>query len=440
MTSPPPLMSCKRHGNTTEAPPLPVVIVEGHTEGLPAIHMAIRRGWIRDSQLEVFHVDAHPDLAASKAIEPDDIFGDQLDLYMKLENDAYGISTWLLPPILQGHIGKVVWCRPTWAHQLPDGHHAGLRLGFRGGRMRVWTTLPYWAAEDEAVDPSSGTGPEDPSTSFDLLVSTAVGLQPEAADTTIPCWILDIDLDYFSCLNPVPDDCPTLPAHQSTEEEISKSIAEVERVLRSRYSGPPGLIIVARSEEDGFTPPAEDTSRHEAKLVFRPEEGFDEVTLEDLRLRPAYERSAHQNPRLEWLRENCFSLLSSFQETTGPDGFRKPAALPRAATGSISFFRSGFVNVCFGHQDSSTATGSTGKVHLYVGRISPSWTNIRDRMTYQYKVPLWLVPDTSPRVSALSIGLDHGYAASEVREDGHDYALPPPPPHWEEGNRGTTTE
>ncbi|KAF4728797.1 G elongation factor, mitochondrial 2 [Perkinsus olseni] len=203
LTCPPPLMSCKRHGTTTEAPPLPVVIIESHTEGLPAIHMAIRRGWIRDSRLEVFHVDAHPDLAASKAIEPGDIFGDQLDLYTKLENDAYGISTWLLPPILQGHIGKVVWCRPTWAHQLPDGHHAGLRLGFRDGRMRVWTTLPYWAAEDEAVDPSSGTGPEDPSTSFDLLVSTAVGLQPEAADTTTPCWILDIDLDYFSCSNPV---------------------------------------------------------------------------------------------------------------------------------------------------------------------------------------------------------------------------------------------
>ncbi|KAF4702047.1 hypothetical protein FOZ63_003785 [Perkinsus olseni] len=250
-------MSSKRHDTTTEAPPLPVVIVESHTEGLPAIHMAIRRGWIHDSQLEVFHVDAHPDLAASKAIEPDDIFGDQLDLYTKLENDAYGISTWLLPPILQGHIGKVVWLRPTWAHQLPDGHHADLRVGFRDGRMRVWTALPYWAAEDEAVDPSLATGPEDPSTSFDLLIGTAVGLQPEAVDTTIPCWILDIDLDYLSCLNPVPDDCPTLPVHQSTEEEMAKSLAELERVLRSRYSGPPGLIIIARSEEDGFTPPAE---------------------------------------------------------------------------------------------------------------------------------------------------------------------------------------
>ncbi|KAF4729127.1 hypothetical protein FOZ63_017760, partial [Perkinsus olseni] len=183
----------------------------------------------------------------------------------------------------------------------------------------------------------------------------------------------------------------------------------------------------------------QDTSRHEAKLVFRPEEGFDEVTLEDLRLRPAYERSAHQNPRWEWLRESCFSLLSSSEETTGPDGFQKSIALPRAATGSISFFRSGFVNVCFDHHDSSTATGSTGKAHLYVGRISPLRASNKERMTYQYKVPLRLLPDASPVVSALSIGLDHGYAASEVREDGHDYALPPPP-HWEEGNRGTTTE
>ncbi|KAF4704605.1 hypothetical protein FOZ63_019482, partial [Perkinsus olseni] len=302
----------------------------------------------------------------------------------------------------------------------------------------VWTALTYWAAEDEAVDPSSGTGPEDPSTSFDLLIGTAVGLQPESADTTTPSWILDIDLDYFSCLNPVPDDCPTLPVHQSTEAEMSKSITELERVLRSRYSGPPGLIIIARSEEDGFTPPSEGAAMryfrltiyndgsptcyidfmYEAKLVFRPEEGFDEVTLEDLRLCPAYVRNAYQNPRWEWLRESCFSLLSP--ETAGPDVFQKPVALPRAATGSIRFFRSGFVNVCFDHHDSNTANSSTGKAHLYVGRISPSWTNVRDRLTYQYKVPLRLVPDTSPVVSALSIGLDHGYAASGACEDGHD--------------------
>ncbi|KAF4734382.1 hypothetical protein FOZ63_009402, partial [Perkinsus olseni] len=148
----------------------------------------------------------------------------------------------------------------------------------------------------------------------------------------------------------------------------------------------PESLLLAREEAATRRRAPQDTSQYEAKLVFRPEEGFDEVTLEDLRLRPA-------------------------------------------------------------HHDSSTATGSTGKAHLYVGRVSPSRTNIRDRMTYQYKVPLRLVPDirnpfmtSAARGSrAFSIGLDHGYAASGAREDGHDYALPPPP-HREEGNRGAITE
>ncbi|EER04629.1 hypothetical protein Pmar_PMAR019663 [Perkinsus marinus ATCC 50983] len=229
-----------------------------HTEGLPAVHMAVRRGWIPgDQKLQVLHVDAHPDLAASKAIESEDIFEDQLDLYTKLENDVYGISAWLLPAVLQGHIGEVVWCRPTWADQLPDGHHRGLWVGFQDGRMRVWTGLPYWSAEDEAVDPSSGVEPESPSCSFELLVTTAPDLPQHKAAATPAPWILDIDLDYFSCLNPVPIECPTLPAHKSTREEIVHAIAEIEDVLSSSYKYRPGLVIVARSDEDGFTPPQE---------------------------------------------------------------------------------------------------------------------------------------------------------------------------------------
>lgn len=45
-----------------------------------------------NAAFKVLHVDAHPDLAASKAIESEDIFEDQLDLYTKLENGREYLS------------------------------------------------------------------------------------------------------------------------------------------------------------------------------------------------------------------------------------------------------------------------------------------------------------------------------------------------------------
>ncbi|KAF4670524.1 hypothetical protein FOL47_001991 [Perkinsus chesapeaki] len=233
---------------------LPVVVVESHTSGLASLHLAIRRQWLADENLEVFHVDAHPDLAASKALGPEDIFGDPVDLYTKLENDVYGISGWLLPSVLQGHVGRVVWCRPTWAHQLPDCHPRKLQVGFKDGRMRVWSGLHYWLHEGEGIDGDSKVEPEDPSASFELEVGRAASLSENAAAPHRSGWILDVDLDYFSCFNPVPEECPTLPSHESSDDEISRAFAELEKLLPGRYSCPPGIVIISRSGDDGFTP------------------------------------------------------------------------------------------------------------------------------------------------------------------------------------------
>jgi len=33
------------------------------------------------------------------------------------------IADWILPAIYMGHVGSVVWVKPPWAEQMPEGQH-----------------------------------------------------------------------------------------------------------------------------------------------------------------------------------------------------------------------------------------------------------------------------------------------------------------------------
>ncbi|CAN0551909.1 unnamed protein product, partial [Ectocarpus sp. 8 AP-2014] len=48
--------------------------------------------------------------------------------------------------------------------------------------------------------------------------------------------------------------CACLPRHLATREEVKGSVRSVEVFLRANWSGRPGVITVARSEEDGYVP------------------------------------------------------------------------------------------------------------------------------------------------------------------------------------------
>lgn len=270
------------------ATPLPVIVIEEHTEGLECMSLAVRRHLVSAAGCHLVHFDSHPDLGCLECLEPEDII-ERADVCHKLRNSEDGISSFILPAVTMKIVSTVSWVRPTWSNQIPDGKyflHVGWASkifrsagneeadalldqrtkhctkvctveasdygGSREPRLRVVTDLPYWVDDGAAaVDVSDLRD----AVSFDLLVGTLPDwllLQPKNGNS----WILDVCLDYFTCANPLNE--PDLPCHISSEQEIETMMAEFGMALaRHQYSvgsTPPALCIIARSEEDGFTP------------------------------------------------------------------------------------------------------------------------------------------------------------------------------------------
>ena len=129
--------------------------------------------------------------------------------------------------------------------------------------MAMKTDMPYWLDDGNAV---SETNELSDVTSFNLRVQSVEEwfAQTLATRNSSPqmdsfhrgAWILDICLDYFSCANPLHE--PDLPEHISTAEQIQGMLHTLRDgliKLRSQAAiGPPSLCIIARSEQDGFTP------------------------------------------------------------------------------------------------------------------------------------------------------------------------------------------
>lgn len=243
--------------------PLRVFVIEEHTEALEVLSLAARRKLIGLNDCTFVHLDSHPDLSCFEGVDREHM-RDRAELCHRLRNSEDGISSFILPSIAMGLLKDVVWVKPPWTDQIPSGDHLNLTFGFKdstkGGQMAIATDLSYWFDDGNAVaDESDLTD----TTSFDLRVQsveewllTAKSTQPNGKFHR-GGWVLDICLDYFSCANPLQE--PDLPDHVSTAEEIAQMLQTLRDGLSSLLHtntamGPPSLCIIARSEQDGFTP------------------------------------------------------------------------------------------------------------------------------------------------------------------------------------------
>lgn len=237
---------------------LPVWIVEDHHDVVPHIYRSIASRHLPQTGIPLVHLDSHPDMLIPVNMTADTVF-EKEKLFSELS-----IENWIMPMVYAGHVSSVAWLHPYWAQQITEGPHQllvgrdkstttirvtsvenyflsdGLYVSeeqlenskpLRLSVVRVDPLEPGRLPRSEKSDvpevkrsrPEGNSQPgggccsdslKSPEGLGDTLSSKTQDLEETAGSTeyivknvapllsdTVP-YILDIDLDFFSCKNP----------------------------------------------------------------------------------------------------------------------------------------------------------------------------------------------------------------------------------------------
>lgn len=185
--------------NTEKKSSFDVVIVEDHNDALEPIYKEIGRRKLNFTNLTLLHFDSHPDLGIPEKFPADSIFDKNL-LF-----EQTGIESWILPAVFAGHITTIVWVKPKWAHQIDCGSFE-INIGKDPitGLIRLDSREAYFLSESLYLPKSSMTQTR----AFLLYVCDFDSICDDTKLTEILNrvkpneLILDIDLDFFSTMDP----------------------------------------------------------------------------------------------------------------------------------------------------------------------------------------------------------------------------------------------
>jgi len=177
-----------------------VNIVEDHDDALQIIYREIGAKRIPFGDLALIHFDAHPDLMI-----PDKLQADDATNKSKLF-DSLGIENWIFPAVYAGHFSTIVWVRPTWACQIPDTE-PDRPMDLVIGKDPVSGLLKVSCLHDYFLSALIYAPAEKLKNAVHFKLYVMDGGDDRTAEelrqiTSKQRYILDIDLDYFSCLNP----------------------------------------------------------------------------------------------------------------------------------------------------------------------------------------------------------------------------------------------
>lgn len=165
-------------------------IVEDHSDCLYFIQRLLARSKLPMDGFSMLHFDSHPDLCA-----PPDFREHHLQS-AELMRETASIESWILPIIVAGHLTQLIWLRPSWADQLPDGKRI-IHVGFakpllpdRDNRLAVNWPTEYFTSDGTFADLNDL---EECSHYKPCQMSVADAATFNATDLTDP-WFLDIDL------------------------------------------------------------------------------------------------------------------------------------------------------------------------------------------------------------------------------------------------------
>jgi len=182
---------------------LPVFIEEDHNDVLPHIYKLIGGRHLPLEKNTLLHLDSHPDMLIPKDLSPEEAY-DKFQLFSKLS-----IENWILPGCFVGVFSTVVWVCPPWSDQIQPGEydfHVGVEQGT--DRLAVSCLETYYISEGLFVPREKlnnarkvklvvvKLGEGNSSSMRDQLLS----VQEQVSE--VDHFILDIDLDFFSTLNP----------------------------------------------------------------------------------------------------------------------------------------------------------------------------------------------------------------------------------------------
>ncbi|XP_014661957.1 PREDICTED: UPF0489 protein C5orf22 homolog isoform X2 [Priapulus caudatus] len=94
---------------------LEAFVVENHNEALYHIYRAIGKRLLPMKGNTIIHLDSHPDLMIPNDLPADDVY------HKDKVYDTVGIADWIMPAVYAGHISTIVWLKPPWATQFPNG-------------------------------------------------------------------------------------------------------------------------------------------------------------------------------------------------------------------------------------------------------------------------------------------------------------------------------
>ncbi|XP_077285628.1 misexpression suppressor of ras 6 [Arctopsyche grandis] len=193
---------------------IPIYIVEDHNEVLPFIYRSIGSKHLPVYNNIIVHLDSHPDLMIPLNLKAETV-SKKYDLFNSLS-----IENWILPAAFAGHLTRLAWIKPPWAKQMKDGLKTFTIGRNSDGKVRLDSHESYFLS-DGLYCPSEKM---DSKKEVNLLVST-LGEPYDDDDDVVPEirtgiqvaqdifssfknvkeYILDIDLDFFSTMNPFKD-------------------------------------------------------------------------------------------------------------------------------------------------------------------------------------------------------------------------------------------
>lgn len=126
-----PVASCSSQPSTSKSVKLPVIkapnnrkftkipvfIVENHNDVLELLLPALANRYLPFEDNFMVHFDSHPDMCVPRQMTAETVYERRTLL------ESLSIENWIVPMMYAKHLKDVVWIRPNWAHQIPDGHH-----------------------------------------------------------------------------------------------------------------------------------------------------------------------------------------------------------------------------------------------------------------------------------------------------------------------------